>query len=71
MPRGCGDSASMAAWTTDYLAYRAGCDGMVRHTKMSFRDPAFEGDVTYLDGVVTARQEESASGVPIVAIPVP
>ena len=50
------------------MAYWAGHDGMVRHSKVSFRAPYFEGDVTYVDGEVTAKQPESSWGVPLVSI---
>jgi len=70
VPRAYGYGASMAAWTTDYLGYWAGYDGMVRHSKVQFRTPAFEGDVTYMDGEVTAKQPDSAWGVPLVPIKV-
>ena len=43
---------------TDYLAYWAGHDGMVRHTKADFRGPAFEGDVTYFDGEVVDKRAD-------------
>jgi acyl dehydratase len=68
VPRAYGYGATMGAWATDYLAHWAGHDGMVRHTKLSFRGPAFEGDVTFVDGEVTAKQPESAWGVPLVAV---
>lgn len=68
VPRGYGFGATMGAWANDYLAYWAGHDGMVRHAKLSFRGPAFEGDVTIIDGEVTAKQPESTWGVPLVAI---
>jgi acyl dehydratase len=68
VPRAYGYGATMGAWATDYLSYWAGFDGMVRHTKLSYRGPAFEGDVTYVDGEVTDKQPESAWGVPLVAI---
>jgi acyl dehydratase len=68
VPRAYGYGATMGAWATDYLGYWAGHDGMLRHTKLSFRDPAFEGDVTFVDGEVTAKQPESAWGVPLVAV---
>jgi acyl dehydratase len=68
VPRGYGYGATMAAWTTDYVAYWAGHDGMVRHSKMQFRTPAFEGDVTYLDGEITERQAESTWGAPLVTV---
>jgi hypothetical protein len=60
----------MAAWNTDYLAYWAGNDGFVRHTKADFRGPAFEGDVTYFDGEVIGKEENSAWGVPLVQVKV-
>jgi acyl dehydratase len=68
VPRAYGYGATMGAWATDYLAHWAGHDGMVRHTKLSFRGPAFEGDVTFVDGEVTAKQPESAWGVPLIAV---
>lgn len=68
MARAYGYGATMGAWCTDYLAYWAGHDGMVRHTKASFRGPAFEGDVTYFDAEVVAKDAESAWGAPLVQI---
>ena len=49
MFRAYGYGATMGAWTHDYVAYWAGHDGYVRHSKSQFRAPAFEGDVTYVD----------------------
>ena len=57
MARAYGYGATMGAWCTDYLAYWAGHDGMVRHSKADFRGPAFEGDVTYFDGEVIDKQD--------------
>jgi acyl dehydratase len=68
MARAYGYGATMGAWCTDYLACWAGHDGMVRHTKASFRGPAFEGDVTYFDAEVTGTEPESAWGVPVVQV---
>ena len=68
MHRAYGYGATMAAWNTDYLAMWAGHDGMVRHAKSQFRGPAFEGDVTYIDGEVVAKLEKSDWGFPIVQI---
>ena len=56
MARAYGYGATMGAWCTDYLAYWAGHDGMVRHTKADFRGPAFEGDVTYFDAEVIGKR---------------
>jgi len=70
IPRAYGYGATMGAWATDYLAYWAGHDGMVRHSKMTFRSPSFEGDVTYVDGEVSGKQPDSAWGVPLISIKV-
>jgi len=70
MARAYGFGATMAAWNTDYLAYWAGNDGFVRHTKADFRGPAFEGDVTYFEGQVIGKEENSAWGVPLVQVEV-
>jgi acyl dehydratase len=70
VPRAYGYGATMGAWATDYLAYWAGNDGMVRHTKMAFRGPAFEGDVTFVDGEITEKEANSAWGVPLVTVKV-
>ena len=37
------------------VAYWAGHDGYVWHSKTQFRSPAFEGDVTYIDGEVVEK----------------
>jgi acyl dehydratase len=68
MARAYGYGATMGAWCTDYLAYWAGHDGMVRHSKADFRGPAFEGDVTYFDAEVVDRDPHSAWGVPLVQV---
>ena len=68
MSRAYGYGATMGAWCTDYLAYWAGHDGMVRHSKASFRGPAFEGDVTYFEAEVVGKEAESAWGVPLVQV---
>lgn len=70
MARAYGYGATMAAWNTDYLAMWAGHDGMVRHAKSDFRGPAFEGDVTFIDGEVIEKIENSEWGFPVVRIKV-
>jgi hypothetical protein len=70
MARAYGYGATMAAWNTDYLAMWAGHGGMVRYAKSNFRGPAFEGDVTFIDGVVTGKTEGSSWGFPIVEVEV-
>jgi acyl dehydratase len=68
MARAYGYGATMGAWNTDYLAYWAGNDGLVRHTKAVFRGPAFEGDITFFEGEVTAKEPNSAWGTPLVTV---
>lgn len=68
MARAYGYGATMGAWCTDFLAYWAYNDGMVRHSKADFRGPAFEGDVTYFDAEVVAKEPESVWGVPLVQV---
>ncbi len=70
MARAYGYGATMGAWCTDYLSFWAGHEGMVRHSKAPFRAPAFEGDITYLDGEVIAKETETAFGVPLVTVKV-
>ena len=41
---------------------------MVRHSKANYRLPAFEGDVTYFDAEVVAKEPESVWGVPLVGV---
>ena len=38
--------------------------------KSSFRGPAWERDVTYFQGEVTAKEPETAWGLPLVAVKV-
>jgi acyl dehydratase len=70
MPRAYGYGATMGAWVTDYVAYWAGHEGFVRYSNTSYRGPAYEGDVTYLEAEITERQEESSWGVPLVRLEV-
>jgi acyl dehydratase len=63
-----GYGASMNAWHLDSVAFWAGLEGYVWHSKTQFRKPAFEGDVTFIDGTVTDKREVSAFGVPTVTI---
>jgi hypothetical protein len=65
-----GYGASMNAWFVDYVAYWAGHEGFVRHSKSQFRSPAFEGDVTYLDGEVVEKVDQSPFGMPVAVVKV-
>jgi acyl dehydratase len=70
MPRAYGYGATMGAWITDYCAHWAGHDGLVRYSNAAFRGPAYEGDVTYIDGEIIEKKEESSWGEPMVTIAV-
>lgn len=65
-----GYGASMNAWHVDYVAYWAGHDGYIWHSKTQFRNPAFEGDITYIDGEVIEKIDRSPFGCPIVQVKV-
>jgi acyl dehydratase len=70
LSRAYGYGATMGAWVHDYLAYWAGHEGFIWHSKSQFRGPAFEGDVTYFEGEVTDKQAQGPNGVPLVSIKV-
>jgi hypothetical protein len=71
MGRAYGYGASMSAWATDYVSHWAGNRGGIRHAKMAVRGPAYEGDVTYCDAEVVAKDPFSALlGVPLVTLKV-
>jgi acyl dehydratase len=55
IPRAYGYGASMGAWVLDYVAAWAGEHGLVAHSDVQYRSPAFEGDATYLDATITAK----------------
>jgi acyl dehydratase len=68
MFRAYGYGATMGAWTHDYVAFWAGSDGYIRHSRSQFRAPAFEGDVTHFEAEVAAKTEQSAFGMPTVTV---
>jgi acyl dehydratase len=68
MPRAYGYGASMGAWVLDYVGMWAGDRGLTRHSAVQYRFPAFEGDVTYLDGEVTATRHDPTLGAGVVTI---
>jgi hypothetical protein len=55
-----GYGASMNAWHLDTIAYWAGHDAFIRHSKTQFRSPAFEGNVTWIDCEVIEKIEATA-----------
>jgi acyl dehydratase len=65
-----GYGASMGAWFHDYIAYWAGHNGFIWHSKTQFRSPPFEGDVSYVEGTVAKKLETSAFGMPQIEVEV-
>lgn len=65
-----GYGASMSSWFHDYVGYWAGHKGFIWHSKSQFRQPAFEGDVTYIDGEVIEKIDTSPYGMPVVVVKV-
>jgi hypothetical protein len=70
MFRAYGYGATMGGWFHDYVAYWAGNDGYIWHSKSQFRGPSFEGDITLFTGEVIAKNPESAWGMPTVTVKV-
>lgn len=68
MFRAYGYGATMGAWFHDYVAYWAGHDGYIWHSKSQFRSPAFEGDVTYIDGEIIDKRDASPYGTPVAVV---
>ena len=60
----------MGAWILDTLANWCGEWGEIVHSKMSYRSPAFTGDVTFLDGEVEEIGEDRRTGQPIASVKV-
>jgi acyl dehydratase len=63
-----GYGASMGAWFHDTIAFWAGQEGYIWHSGTQFRSPAFEGDVTFIDGEVVDKIEQSPYGMPVVQV---
>ena len=70
LPRGYGYGASMGAWVLDYVAHWAGDHGFVRHSRIQYRFPPFEGDATLLDATVTGKREDATLGGHLVELEV-
>jgi acyl dehydratase len=68
MPRHYGYGSSIGTWVLDYVAYWAGDGGFIRHSKIDYRFPVFEGDVSLLNGEVTDVRFDSLLGVPLASL---
>jgi acyl dehydratase len=62
MPRGYGYGATMGAWILDYLTNWSGEWGEIVHSNAQYRNPAFTGDATFLNGAVTGRDIDPSTG---------
>jgi len=60
----------MCVWVVDYLTNWAGEWGFLRHPDTRYRNPAFVGDVTYVDGEVTEMFLDPNTGAATVRIAV-
>ncbi len=58
MARGYGYGASMGAWVIDYVAAWAGEWGSITHSNAQYRNPAFTGDATFINGEVVDTRVE-------------
>jgi hypothetical protein len=70
MPRGYGYGASMGAWALDYIGYWGGARSFIRHSRIQYRFPPFEGDATLIDGEVTDVRDDKLLAVPVATIKV-
>lgn len=68
MPRGYGYGASMGAWILDYLGNWIGEWGEIVHSNAQYRNPAFTGDATYLNGSVTGKAVDPSTGQNLVFV---
>jgi acyl dehydratase len=55
----------MGAWVLDYVANWVGEHGDLVHASISLRAPVFTGDVTYLDGEVTAAVPDGTVAIEV------
>jgi acyl dehydratase len=62
LPRGYGYGATMGAWILDYLTNWSGEWGEIVHSNAQYRNPAFTGDATFLNGTVTGKDIDPTTG---------
>lgn len=66
LPRGYGYGATMGAWVLDYLGNWLGEWGDILYCNMTYRSPAFTGDLTRINGEITEMNSEGP--VPVATI---
>jgi hypothetical protein len=70
LPRHYGYGSSMGAWLLDYVSYWAGDEGYIRHAKIDYRSPTFEGDIALLHGDVQTVRYDPVIGGELVVVKV-
>jgi hypothetical protein len=68
MARGYGYGASMGAWILDYVSAWAGEWGELKHSVAQYRNPAFTGDATFINGQVVDTRKERRHHIAEVAV---
>jgi acyl dehydratase len=68
MPRGYGYGASMGAWILDYVSGWAGEWGTITHSSAQYRNPAFTGDATFINGEVVDTRAERRRRLVVVKV---
>jgi len=68
MARGYGYGASMGSWVLDYVAAWAGEWGFITHSNAQYRNPAFTGDATIINGMVVDKREEKRHAIAVVEV---
>ena len=68
MARGYGYGASMGAWILDYVAGWAGEWSEIVHSRAQYRNPAFTGDATFINGEVVDTRVEKRQNLAIVKV---
>ena len=63
-----GWGVSMGAWCLDYIAFWAGDNGTIRHSNIQYRFPPYEGNVSFLNGEVAAKQYDPRLGLGLVTV---
>ena len=62
LPRGYGYGATMGAWILDYLTNWSGEWGEIVHSNAQYRNPAFTGDATFINGSVSGKDIDPSTG---------
>ena len=58
----------MGAWALNYVAHWAGDAGFIRHSKLQYRFPPFEGDLTLLNAEVADKGRDADLAIDLVTL---